>query len=226
MKRVSGIYQIQNIITSKVYIGSSVNIRGRWNQHLHTLRKGRHHSRHLQNAWDKYGEKSFIFSVIELVVDVSLLVQREQYYLDSIRPYDREVGYNCSPTAESSRGAVRRPVSQETRAKLSQMNKGRVILWNEKISRAKKGKPQTAPNANRRPIKAINLQTKEEIRFESAHDAARFLNNLKCYSRIHQVCKGKRAQVHGYTFCYLDDKEAVAANEMIGSHRYEHTGSH
>lgn len=69
----SGIYKIENTINSKVYVGSSNNIKVRWRKHKALLRHNKHPNQHLQNAWNKYGEDMFIFSVIELCPISSLL---------------------------------------------------------------------------------------------------------------------------------------------------------
>lgn len=54
-----GIYQIKNKINGKVYIGQSINIEKRLKRHLNDLRKLKHRNQHLQNAFNKYGEKSW-----------------------------------------------------------------------------------------------------------------------------------------------------------------------
>lgn len=58
------IYEIQNTVTGFRYVGCSKNLKSRWKEHRRSLNSGRHHSQHLQNAWNKYGEVSFVFSII------------------------------------------------------------------------------------------------------------------------------------------------------------------
>jgi group I intron endonuclease len=41
LPRASGIYQIRCIPTGKIYVGSAVNLRKRWDQHHRSLRKGK-----------------------------------------------------------------------------------------------------------------------------------------------------------------------------------------
>ncbi len=65
----SGIYRIRNLINNKSYIGSAVNFKRRWNYHKQDLIACRHHSKYLQNAWNKYGEAAFEFKVMEYVED-------------------------------------------------------------------------------------------------------------------------------------------------------------
>lgn len=53
-KTKSGVYKITNTINGNFYIGSSIRIRERWYEHKYLLNKGTHHSKHLQNSWNKY----------------------------------------------------------------------------------------------------------------------------------------------------------------------------
>ncbi|MGR3179409.1 MAG: GIY-YIG nuclease family protein [Candidatus Anammoxibacter sp.] len=135
----SGIYKIKNKVTNDVYIGSAKNFNIRWKEHIKRLKRKNHHSIILQNAWNKYGEQSFDFQIIEYVQDVSKLIDREQYYLDLIKPK-----YNICKYAYSSLG--RKP-TEETRKKLRENNgkywKGKKLSeeHKKKLSLAKKGKP-------------------------------------------------------------------------------------
>lgn len=98
--RSSGIYQIGCIPTGKFYIGSAVSLRDRWDRHRHLLRKGTHRNVHLQNAWDKYGEESFEFSILELV-DRPDLLRAEQRWIDKSGCTDRTIGFNIYEIAGS-----------------------------------------------------------------------------------------------------------------------------
>ena len=139
----SGIYKIENTQNSHVYVGSAVNIKERWWTHRSLLRKGKHHSKYLQSAWNKYGEENFEFSVLEYC-DRDDLIVREQFYMDTYNP-----PYNMSPTAGNQNG-VRH--SEESKKKSGAANIGR-IPWNKgksgvysketllKMGEARKGKP-------------------------------------------------------------------------------------
>jgi group I intron endonuclease len=98
--RTSGIYQIRCMPTGKIYIGSAVDLRERWEHHRQSLRRGDHRNLHLQNAWDKYGEASFEFSVLELV-DVPALLSAEQKWIDGTGCVDRDIGFNIYDIAGS-----------------------------------------------------------------------------------------------------------------------------
>jgi len=120
MSKKSGIYKITNKQNGKIYIGSSLNIYQRFYMHRSNLDRGKHHSTHLQRAWDKYGKENFIFEIIEEVPDKSMLLEREQYYMDTAKSYERESGYNINPTATSRLGAKH---TEEAKRKMSESQK-------------------------------------------------------------------------------------------------------
>lgn len=129
----SGIYKIINKTNNKTYIGSSINIERRWNAHKSSLRNGTHHSIHLQNAWDKYGEECFIFEIIA-VVEQDDITHTEQYYIDLYKSSDSNHGYNIAPNANSSLGIIH---SDEFKKRCSENTKKR---YEDPIEREKTGK--------------------------------------------------------------------------------------
>lgn len=139
--RTSGIYKIVCVPTGKVYVGSAVDLQVRKRSHWATLRRSSHKNRHLQNAWNKYGESAFEFQVIEQVL-IPFLIEREQYWLDKLQAYDRQHGYNARIIADSNRGLVR---SEELRRRWSELKLGKKRgpmsqAHREALSLAKRGK--------------------------------------------------------------------------------------
>lgn len=136
-RKMPGVYEIVNVLDGKRYVGSSVHLTARRDEHFRRLRKGDHHSRYLQSAWDKHGEDAFIFRVI-CRCDVEDLLAREQEEID------RQSDYNMTKGAGSCLGRV---ASEETRAKMSAARKGRnkgprSEQHCRNISAALKGKPR------------------------------------------------------------------------------------
>ena len=113
--RFGGIYQISGP-TERVYIGSSENIPGRWNDHRAQLRSGRHHNPRLQADWTEYGGQAFQFTLLEEVADVALLIAAEQAHLDAAVARGLPV-YNVSLDVQNpARGLVH---TEESRRKMS-----------------------------------------------------------------------------------------------------------
>lgn len=124
----SGIYKILNTKVNKFYIGSAASLYDRCKHHKSYLNLNKHSNAHLQNAWNKYGADAFEFVVLEYC-DKSKLIDREQYYLDTLKPE-----YNIRTTAKNNTGlkhteefkfnaSIRqssRFISDETKFKISQ----------------------------------------------------------------------------------------------------------
>ena len=113
-KKISGIYEIINRINRKIYYGSSNNIQCRFNQHKSLLKRQKHPNKHLQNAWNKYGENNFDF-IIKEVVEKDKLQNVEQSYLNicKLTPYKY---YNIGYDSECAmRGKT---LSEETKHKI------------------------------------------------------------------------------------------------------------
>lgn len=120
----SGVYVIRNKVDGKVYVGSTTrHIFKRWQEHLRLLNAGKHISVVLQRSWLKYGRDAFEFAVLERC-DKEQCIAREQHWIDELKAAKRTHGYNLSPNAGNNAGRV---VSQETRAKLSAIQRGKVI---------------------------------------------------------------------------------------------------
>lgn len=116
VKMIGGIYKIINLHNSDCYIGSAINLNYRFSRHKSDLKNLRHPNRYLQRAWNKYGEKSFIFEILEICLEDELIT-REQFYIDTIKPK-----YNICKTAGSQLGYKH---SEETKQKMSKSKKGR-----------------------------------------------------------------------------------------------------
>ena len=137
--KVTGVYLIKNKLTGKVYVGSSSSsIKERWRTHARDLRKCKHHSSHLQYAWNKYGEDSFEWKVLE-ECNPEKCLEREQYYINHYNSSNKEFGYNLLPFAGSSFGSK---TSDETKSKISAAKTGHKFSeeHKRKISEALKGR--------------------------------------------------------------------------------------
>lgn len=96
-----GVYKITCKVNNRFYIGASINIENRWREHRRDANNQKHHSIIFQRAWNKYGEDAFSFDVMELC-DEEQYLKREQYYLDLLKPYQKEIGFNVSPKAQNN----------------------------------------------------------------------------------------------------------------------------
>lgn len=116
------IYGIRHVVSGRIYVGSAVNVRLRWSVHRYALRKGTHPNRMLQYSWNKHGEATFVFCVLERVSDPSRLCEREDFWIQSFRATERAHGFNIRPKATNNLGLRH---STETRAKMSAAHAGK-----------------------------------------------------------------------------------------------------
>lgn len=143
MNKHPGVYAIVNRLNGKRYIGSAVDIPARWRVHVFHLRKGDHHSKHLQAAWNLYGREGFDFVVLERC-DIENLIATEQKYLDELHPE-----YNTNPIAGNMLGFR---FSEERKARMSAIHTGfrHTEESKRKMSEIWAGKPRGRHSEERR----------------------------------------------------------------------------
>lgn len=111
LKEKCGVYIIINIYNGKRYIGSSNDIKERLQRHFKCLRDGVHVNKHLQNAYNLYGESFFEWGVLKLS-ETEDQYKDEQYFIDVFNPeYNIEVD------------VINHSISNETKEKISEVLK-------------------------------------------------------------------------------------------------------
>lgn len=113
LKSDVGIYMILCVPNNKAYIGQSSSIKRRWSEHRKYLRHNKHVNDYLQKCWNKYGESSFLFSVLDASQPTEEL---ESKYCEMI---DEEFRLNLRGFTPATRH------SEETKLKISLSNKGK-----------------------------------------------------------------------------------------------------
>lgn len=118
-EKICGVYKIENTINGNIYVGVSIDCDYRKKSHIRLLNNNKHTNSHLQRAWNKYGEKSFIFSIIEKC-NKEDLPQREIYWISY---YDScNNGYNQTYGGD---GTANIKFPKERGEKISKALKGR-----------------------------------------------------------------------------------------------------
>lgn len=83
-----GIYKIENLINHKVYIGQSIHIEKRWNEHCQNSSNSL-----IGKAIKKYGKDNFSFQILEEIQDITKLNDLETYYIKQFNSLTPN-GYN------------------------------------------------------------------------------------------------------------------------------------
>lgn len=94
---ICGIYKVTNNLNGKAYIGQSIDIYGRWHQHIINKNK-----KYLDYAFvcalRKYGEDNFTWEILEQCPQEALN-EREIYYIDKYHTFaDGKQGYGYNMT--------------------------------------------------------------------------------------------------------------------------------
>lgn len=164
------IYKIENLINNKIYIGSTINFKQRLKHHKYQLKNNIHHSRYLQNAWNKYGDENFKIEILEECVEEDILT-KEQYYIDNLNS-----SYNILPLAYRTKGVKR---SLETRLKMRNSQLGKKFS-KETIDKMRKSKTGVEHPDNSKRIKSvyqIDLKTNQIMnKFKSILQASKITN--------------------------------------------------
>ena len=185
-----GVYQLTNIVNGNRYIGSSNNIRVRLWKHRALLRHNKHENQYLQNAWNKYGENSFVYSLLE-VCTIDKQFEREQFYIDTLHPE-----YNILSKVDNSL------INEESKNKMSK-------------SRLEGFKNGTIKVTHNTPVYVYNSSGEFVGYWESIAKAAKALNIDRECAR--KVLRGIYKQIKGYKLFLEKQKEVLPFNKPNNS---------
>jgi len=173
----SGIYCIENLKNGKRYIGQSIDLEKRKKKHFRMLKGNYHDNTHLQNSYNKYGEKNFKFRIL-LYCEPFELTKHEQIFVDYYTPellynvrlecVDSNQGITLSEKirkkmSEAKHGKKRKPFSEETIRKMSKAKRGENHpMWEKHHSKEIKEKISNALSGE----KGSNSKLKENQVFE------------------------------------------------------------
>ena len=147
-----GIYSILNKSNNKIYIGSSIKLENRKYKHFWMLSKKCHDNQYLQKSYNKSGEDSFIFDIIE-ECDPTMLIDRENHYINFYNSNNILFGYNLASVNEFRRNTY----NDVVKVNLSKYNLNK--------------------NGNFNEFSLIDIETNTEHTFNNLVDAANYLIN-------------------------------------------------
>jgi len=208
MNNTIGIYCIECLVSHKKIVGSTKRFNNRVAEHYYKLRNNKHGNRHLQNAYNKYGENNIIIYLIE-ECNEDVLVELEDYWMEQLNTINREFGYNLKK-------AYRQEITEELREIFRQSNKGKSKPsgWHHtEEAKTKMRKSQLASKFNikkRKPVSQYDMNWNLINSFNSIIEASTniSISNKKRISNIQsniQKCcslKNKQKMAYGYIWEY------------------------
>ncbi len=165
-KGKAGIYLWTHNESGNTYVGSAFDLSNRLKQYFSIYYLERDSSMYICNALKVHGYSAFSLMIVEYI-DIQdmtkpeakrLILEREQYFLDLLSPH-----YNILKFAGSSLGHKH---SEETKALISQAQKGRILSADTKalMSQARVGKTLPAKTKEKMSLakfKKIFVYTKD-----------------------------------------------------------------
>ena len=203
-----GIYLIRNLVNGKVYIGKSNNIYRRIKSHILGLKNksSKHENEHFINSWNKHGENSFEYIILE-ECEFDKLKEKELYYIIEYDSLNRTKGYNFRLDSESgmiplestrkkySEAQLKRFSKQEERNKVSERTKK---FWKENPEK----KLEMALNVKKSKQEKYRFfkMDESEIILETFENVDEIINKYPQYKwqNIYAVCNGYKKRIYGF----------------------------
>lgn len=182
--KTCGIYKITNIINHKLFIGQSVNIKKRWNEHRYLLNKNICNNIHLQRAWNKYGRDNFKFEIIS-VISKETLNKEETRLIKKHKSSNREFGYNITNGGDSHL------CSEETKKRISKAKTGRGL--GRRHSEETKLKMSEAQKGSKNHRYGKKMPKRLKIRLSKRLKGIKFSEEHK--RKISEACMGRRINI-------------------------------
>lgn len=142
VEKICGIYCISN--SKYFYIGQSVDIYRRWNNHRWELKNNKHKNQIMQNVYNLYTETDpFEYTIIKETIITELNKTEKEFIIEYHYKFpskrcmniaDPERCYTSNPETRKkiSMTMTGKSLSEETKAKMSESRKGQKHKWSRK----------------------------------------------------------------------------------------------
>ena len=208
-----GVYQIRNLITERIYVGSTkMSFQKRYFHHVNRLRNNAHKNAYLQHSFNKHGEDNFIFEILE-VCSKDKCLEREQHYLDNtidlynINPFATGIDSSQKDVIEKRRQTMLRKYKSGELDCMKELARNR-IPWNKgkkyestdhlKVPKEKKGDRLKDRITKRKKLPKIEVYDASGVflgKWNSSKDLEEWsltdANNLPIQSRFSVERMGK-----------------------------------
>lgn len=222
------IYCIKQLTTNKIYIGLTTDYVRRKNEHLYELRHNMHCNKHLQHAWNKYGECDFSFEILqEIPGNQEQLKQAEIAMIECLDATNRQKGFNISKGGDTAKW---RAVKQYTKEGIfireyetislaaAELGKLSTPIWKalKRIIPTAHGyqwrysdtdeevRQVIADHGHRGMVQQFDKQGNLLAEFDSAMEAARHIQAITACSSYKNVAVNIRKVCYGQMKYYMD----------------------
>ena len=201
------IYQIENLINGKLYIGKSdYSLEKRFKEHCRDSKKPSLQNRPLYRAFNKYGIENFQISLIE---ETSTPDEREIFWIEQKQSFKN--GYNATKGGDGKHYVDYELINALWEKGYGPLEIAKLTGYcKETVSRGLKNSTVTQEmiyarkfENQQKPVCKIDKQTDEILYvYKSISEAESCEQTNK---HIQDVCKGKRKTAGGFKWKYLKD---------------------
>lgn len=183
----------------KYYVGITSNeINVRWkNGH------GYNGQPYFKHAIDKYGWENIKHEVIAEHLTKEEAQNFEIQLINLLKTNDSIHGYNISNGGE---GNSRNCCSEETKRKIGEANKGRIISW-ETRKKLSESVPKGKDNYNAKPVYQFSLNKNFIRKYDTINEASRFTNVPR--QNISKAARHEIIKTYGYLWFFEEDVEPL-----------------
>lgn len=201
LKNIPGVYKIVNIIDNKHYVGGTVDLEGRLEDHICSLLRRDHHNIYLQRAVDKHGIDNFRFDVVELCRKKNVYI-RENHWTREFKASLNNGGYVLRNELDTRKWFL----SEDVKERISKGNRGKTV--------SKESREKIAKNF-RKPVVVLKKDNTKVGVFDSIKEASISLGLIasKCSG-----CTRNGSSYRGYLFVLLEkyNKDNIYKSKNIG----------
>ena len=137
--KITGIYKITNTITGDFYIGSSKDVKRRWNEHKNPSRWNEHPNNPLYQDMRKFGTDKFELQVLA-EVEPKRLKEVEQQYIEKLKPTYNDRNANGCDTErkkeykkEYNKEYIKSEKGKESNRKSSNKYNNQLCFYNNEV---------------------------------------------------------------------------------------------
>lgn len=180
---ITGIYKIINTINNKIYIGQTNDFEKRIKQHKFCKKR-----KPLYLAFLKYGIDNFNFEMIEECA-IADLDEREAFYLNLYKSYERELGYNLARRPGLNNRGCKFSPETISRMRLSQLGKKATEETKLKQSLAKRGEKH--PNWGKKMPKEFGEKISKILKAQNRQLTQDHIDKISAANsiKVKQICK-------------------------------------
>lgn len=201
------VYKILNVITGNFYIGSTMNYNNRVWQHRSSMRAHVHKNPNIQNEFMNFGERAFVFGVIEdNISDKINLMDKEQYYIDKLKPT-----YNVHINSRGPKGVKRNQKIKDKLAIAQKKENRKNIFW---LDHSKRSEFISAKMSNALSFYRISIYDKKTLSYIETIKGCFFVAKkykLKSSHYVLSLINGR----YGISGNYIFRKEGVSPKKKL-----------